>query len=108
MEDRTTAVLYLEMTDRPAERYAVERVPEVLDLPGVQRATWWDNCVPFRTDLPRTIPEFSILGVYEASEEFVAPRCGPRGHQPATASTTTRDPARERFRTSRRSVSSWC
>jgi len=73
MEDRTTPVLYLEMTDRPPERYAAERVPEVLGLPGVLRATWWDNCVPFRADLPRTLPEFSILGVYEASEDFAAP-----------------------------------
>ena len=77
MEDRTTPVLYLEMTDRPADDYAAERVPEVLGLPGVQRATWWDNCVPFRTDLPRTLPEFSILGVYEASEDFVAPGAVP-------------------------------
>ena len=73
MEDRITAVLYLEMTDRPAERYAGERVPQVLALPGVQRATWWSNCVPFRTDLPRTMPEFSVLGVYEADGGFVAP-----------------------------------
>jgi hypothetical protein len=73
VEDRTTPVLYLEMTDRPAERYAAERVPEVLALPGVTRATWWANCVPFRTDLPRTMPEFAVLGVYEAEPEFEAP-----------------------------------
>ena len=73
MEDRITPVLYLEMTDRPADRYADERVPEVLALPGVCAATWWANCVPFRTDLPRTIDEFSVLGVYEATPAFAAP-----------------------------------
>lgn len=73
MEDRITQVIYLEMTDRPAERYAAERIPEVLSAPGVQRATWWANCAPFRKDLPRTLPEFSVLGVYEANEEFQDP-----------------------------------
>jgi hypothetical protein len=73
VEDRITPVIYLEMTDRPAERYAAERVPELLALPGVQRATWWENCVPFREDLPRTLPEFRVLGVYEADSEFENP-----------------------------------
>ncbi len=73
MEDRVTPVIYLEMTDRPAERYAKERTPEVLALPGVRRASWWANCVPFRTDLPRTMTEFVVLGIYEADREFEAP-----------------------------------
>jgi hypothetical protein len=73
VEDRITPVIYLEMTDRSADRYAGERVPEVLSLSGVQRATWWANCVPFRTDLPRTLPEFSVLGVYEADRDFEPP-----------------------------------
>jgi hypothetical protein len=73
VEDRITPVIYLEMTDRPADRYADERVPEVLSLSGVERATWWANCVPFRTDLPRTLPEFSVLGVYEADRGFEPP-----------------------------------
>ena len=73
MEDRITAVIYLEMTDRSPERYAEERVPEVLSLPGVERASWWANCVPFRTDLPRTLPEFAVLGVYEADPRFESP-----------------------------------
>ena len=63
MEDRLTPVIYLEMTDRPAGRYAEERAPQVLALPGVRRASWWANCVPFRTDLPRTMPEFAVLGI---------------------------------------------
>ena len=45
----------------------------MLSRPGVTRATWWTNCVPFRTDLPRTIPEFQTLGVYEADAGFSAP-----------------------------------
>lgn len=73
MEDRITPVIYLEMTDRPSERYASDRVPEVLALPGVRRASWWENCVPFRTDLPRTLPEFAVLGVYEADPGFSPP-----------------------------------
>ena len=73
MEDRITPVIYLEMTDRRAERYAGERVPQVLSLPGVHRASWWVNCVPFRTDLPRTLPEFAVLGVYEADQGFEPP-----------------------------------
>ncbi len=73
MEDRITAVIYLEMTDRPPDRYADERLPEVLSQPGVERATWWANCVPFRTDLPRTLPEFAVLGVYEADPRFEPP-----------------------------------
>jgi hypothetical protein len=73
MEDRITPVIYLEMTDRPAERYAEERVHQVLSLPGVHRASWWANCVPFRTDLPRTLAEFAVLGVYEANQDFEPP-----------------------------------
>ena len=73
MEDRITPSLYLELTDRDAARYADERVPAVLARRGVTRATWWTNCVPFRTDLPRTIPEFQTLGVFEAEAEFTTP-----------------------------------
>jgi hypothetical protein len=73
MEDRITPVIYLEMTDRPTGRYAGERVPELLALPGVHQVSWWENCVPNRTDLPRTMPEFGVLGVVEASPEFEPP-----------------------------------
>ena len=73
MEDRITPVVYLEMTDRPAHRFAEERVPDVLALAGVERASWWENCAPFRTDLPRTMPEFTTLGVFEADQSFEPP-----------------------------------
>ena len=73
MEDRITPGLYLEMTDRPVEGYVTERVPEVLALGGVERATWWENVYRDRDDLPRKLPEFGLLGVYEVSNDFAAP-----------------------------------
>jgi hypothetical protein len=73
MEDRITPFLYLEMTNRPADDYARDRVPEVLARHGVDRGSWWDNCVLDRTDLPRTLPEFATLGVVEARAPFAAP-----------------------------------
>ena len=73
MEDRLTAGLYLEMTDRPAREYAQDRVPEVLAHRGVERATWWENVVRDRTDLPRRLDEFSRLAVYEVAAGFLPP-----------------------------------
>ena len=73
LEDRRTPGLYLEMTDRALDAYARERVPEVLALPGVQRATWWRNVHRDRDDLPRVLPEFDHLGVYEVDDAFVPP-----------------------------------
>ena len=77
VEDRTSAGLYLEMTDGPIAGYAETRVPEVLALHGVRGATWWENVVRDRTDLPRKIPEFSYLGVYEVAATFTAPPLPP-------------------------------
>jgi hypothetical protein len=73
VEDRITPGLYLEMTDGPIDAYATTRVPEVLVLEGVTRATWWENVNRDRTDLPRRLDEFSYLGVYEVDERFTAP-----------------------------------
>lgn len=73
MEDRHTAGLYLEMTDSPLDDYARDRVPEVRALPGVERATWWRNVHRDRDDLPRVLPEFDHLGVYEVGPAFRAP-----------------------------------
>jgi hypothetical protein len=73
MEDRDTRGLWLEMTRRTPDRYAAERVPEVLGLPGVERATWWENVHLDRADLPRVLPEFTLLGVYEVTDEFRPP-----------------------------------
>jgi hypothetical protein len=73
MEDRSTPVLYLEMTEATSAAYAAERVPQVLGLPGVERATWWRNVYRDRPDLPRELPEFDTLGVYECDPSFVTP-----------------------------------
>jgi hypothetical protein len=73
MEDRITPGLYLEMTDRDVDAYVTERVPTVLRTPGVTRATWWRNVYRDRPDLPRTVPEFDHLGVYEVDDRFAAP-----------------------------------
>jgi hypothetical protein len=73
VEDRITPGLYLEMSDVAPDAYAAARVPEVLMLPAVSRATWWENVKPGRTDLPRKLPEFSLLGVYEVDDGFTAP-----------------------------------
>src|SRR5512143_150854 len=82
VEDRVTAGLYLEMTDLALDTYAGDRVPEVLALPGVERATWWRNVHRDRADLPRVLPEFDLLGVYEVDRSFVAPAApaGITGH----------------------------
>jgi hypothetical protein len=68
-----TPGLYLEMTDLRSDEYAERRVPEVLARPGVERATWWANACRDRTDLPRKLPEFGLLCVYEAGDKFTAP-----------------------------------
>ena len=78
MEDRCTPGLYLEMTDRALDDYVGTRVPEVLALRGVSRATWWRNVHRDRDDLPRVLPEFDHLAVYEVDDAFTAPAV-PRG-----------------------------
>jgi hypothetical protein len=73
VEDRRTPGLYLEMTDRPLDAFARDRVPEVLAINGATRATWWRNVKRDRDDLPRVLPEFDHLAVYEVDDAFVAP-----------------------------------
>ena len=73
MEDRRGASLYLEMTDVAPEAYAASRVPTVLTAPGATRATWWTNVHRDRDDLPRVLPEFGTLGVFEVEDGFSAP-----------------------------------
>jgi hypothetical protein len=82
VEDRQTPGLYLEMTDFSADAYAAERAPAVLELPGATRATWWENVNRDRSDLPRVLPEFDLLGVYEVDDGFTPPKApdGITGH----------------------------
>ena len=61
------------MTTQAPEEYESERVPRLLARAGVQRATWWENVVPDRTDLPRELDEFSLLGLYEVDDTFEVP-----------------------------------
>jgi hypothetical protein len=77
MEDRITAGLYLEMTGGPLDAYVDDRVDAVLGLDGADRATWWRNVNRDRADLPRTLPEFEYLAVYEVGDRFEAPETPP-------------------------------
>jgi hypothetical protein len=73
VEDRLDTGLYLEMGDGPIADYVDTRVPEMLGHDGVDRATWWENVVPGRTDLPPKVPEFAYLAVYELDDAFTVP-----------------------------------
>ncbi len=77
MEDRLTPGLYLEMTDRAVDAYACRPRAGGARRPGVQRATWWRNVHRDRDDLPRVLPEFDHLGVYEVDEQFAPPATPP-------------------------------
>lgn len=75
MEDRTSAGLYLEMTNMTPDAYAAQRLGDMRALPCVGVATLWRNQKPGRDDFPRTIPEFESLAVYEVATDFEAPDC---------------------------------
>jgi hypothetical protein len=74
MEDRVSEFLYLELSNRSSDAYARDRVPQVLTHPGAERATWWRNQRPGRSEFPRTIEEFTTLGIYEVGGGFEPPR----------------------------------
>jgi hypothetical protein len=65
VEDRITPGLWLEMADEPDRT--------VLDQPAVERVTWWENVHLDRDDLPRVLPEFRILTMYEVGDGFQPP-----------------------------------
>jgi hypothetical protein len=73
VEDRLTPFLYLELTGQPPAAYAAERLPQVLALPGVERGSWWADCVPARRDLPRRLDDFVTLGLFECTAELEPP-----------------------------------
>jgi hypothetical protein len=70
------------MTDQALDEYTRHRGRDVLALPHVDRATWWRNVKRDRDDLPRVLPEFDHLAVYEVGPEFGAPAppSGVAGH----------------------------
>ena len=77
MEDRITPALYLEMTDGPIDGYVAGRLDELCGHADVSRATWWHNVHRDRSDLPRRIPEFEHLAIYEVDPAFEAPATPP-------------------------------
>ena len=94
MEDRDDAGLYLEMTDGPVAAYAETACPEVLALPGAPTGRRGGRtCVRDRTDLPRKLPEFSYLGVYEVDDDVHRRRRRPPA-SPATTTAAPRGPGR--------------
>jgi hypothetical protein len=72
VEDRIGTALWLELVTSQDPPYAA-RADELIDRPGVESAWWGQNANPGRDDLPRKIPEFSTLAVYEIGEKFAAP-----------------------------------
>ncbi|HXW33477.1 MAG TPA: hypothetical protein VEJ87_02790 [Acidimicrobiales bacterium] len=72
MEDRCTQGMYLELGSGSLEQW-VERSAVLEQLDGVQRVTWWENCVPRRKDLPMKIEDGSTLVVAEVDEVFSPP-----------------------------------
>jgi hypothetical protein len=78
VEDRLTPGLHLERFDDPLDDYVSERVPAMLRRDGVTRATWWENLRPERDDLPRVLPEYTHLAVYEVEPGFTPPPPPPK------------------------------
>jgi hypothetical protein len=72
MEDRSTQGLYLELGNGTEDDYA-GRARELARRPGAQQVSWWGNCHPGRTDLPRKVAEGSLLAVAEVDHTFRAP-----------------------------------
>ena len=93
VEDRITPGLYLEMTDHAARRVrAPSGCPTV--LAPARRASGprgGATCTATATDLPRVLPEFDHLGVYEVDDDV--PRAADaRRRSPATTSAATAGP----------------
>jgi len=72
VEDRTEPGLWLELVGANAANYA-DRADELISFPGITSAWWGLNANPGREDLPRKIPEFSTLGIYEVVAAFSPP-----------------------------------
>jgi hypothetical protein len=73
MEDRGSDGLWLEMTDVPADSYGAARAKPLAQYPGLLSASWWSNANLGRRDLPRRLPEFSTLGLFEVTAAFRPP-----------------------------------
>ncbi len=76
MEDRSTSRLYVELGDGSNVEGA-ERAAALMEEPGVVRASWWNNSVPGRTELPMRIADGSLLVVAELDDDQAAPIARP-------------------------------
>ncbi len=76
MDDRVTPELWFELCDL-SDSEGETRAAELAAESGVERVTWWRNLVPDRTDLPRTLAEFTMLVVGEIGAGFVGPAARP-------------------------------
>ena len=76
MEDRCSALLYLELGDTAPEACA-ERARELVQGLGVERVTWWENCALGREDLPMRVRDGRTLIVVEARDGFAPPPAPP-------------------------------
>ena len=77
MEDRNTAGIYLELLNADAGGYRTDRVPDLLATPGVERVSLWANLMPGRSELPMKVPDGSLLGMAEVTDDFRAPAAPP-------------------------------
>jgi hypothetical protein len=72
VEDRISVALWLELAAGEASDYE-ERARRLATDPAVGAVWWGANAHPGRKDLPRTIPEFSTVGIYEVEAGFSPP-----------------------------------
>jgi hypothetical protein len=72
MEDRANSSVWLELVGSRPDDYEA-RAEDLLSRPGFTSAWWGDNQNPDRSDLPRRLPEFATLAIYEVDDRFVAP-----------------------------------
>jgi hypothetical protein len=77
VEDRLAPALYVELVDADPDEYERSRVPALLSTPGVERVSWWETVRPGRDELPRKVPEGTVLGVAEVGDAFSG--AGPAG-----------------------------
>ena len=94
MEDRSTALLHLELGDASAEAGA-ERARELARRDSAERVTWWANGAFERTDLPMRIRDGRTLVVTEAREGY-EPAPPTPGAQKASIRASRRRAARYR------------
>jgi hypothetical protein len=72
VEDRTEPGLWLELVSKDASDYA-QRANDLVGHPGISSAWWGNNSSPGRTDLPRKVADFPVLGVFEVDGDFEPP-----------------------------------